>query len=83
MRILCATIIVAATCAVGAAVGAADVRDQIPAAKVLEAKHVFSMSCKVTAVNGDLATAEGREMNGDRPRETRVLQGFPRFQPSE
>ena len=24
-------------------------------------RHVFSMSCKVTAVNGDLATAEGRE----------------------
>ena len=32
----------------------------VASAKVPEAKHVFSMSCKVTAVNGDLATAEGR-----------------------
>lgn len=32
----------------------------VASAKVPEAKHVFSMSCKVTAVNGDLATAEER-----------------------
>ena len=32
----------------------------VPAAKMPEEKHVFSMSCKVTACNGDLATAEGR-----------------------
>lgn len=31
-----------------------------PPAVVADAKHVFSMSCKVTAVNGDLATADGR-----------------------
>ena len=30
------------------------------AAKMPEEKHVFSMSCKVTACNGDLAAAEGR-----------------------
>ena len=57
MRTLCGTILAAvATCVVGAA----DVRDPIPVAKMPEAKHVFSMSCKVTACNGDLATAEGR-----------------------
>ena len=57
MRTLCGIILAAVvTCAVGAA----NVRDPIPAAKMPEAKHVFSMSCKVTACNGDLATAEGR-----------------------
>ena len=59
MRSLRVTILVAAIAATCASV-AADVRDQIPAAKIPEAKHVFSMSCKVTSVNGDLATAEGR-----------------------
>lgn len=32
----------------------------IPPARIPGAPHVFSMSCKVTAVNGDLATAAGR-----------------------
>ena len=32
----------------------------VPAAKMPEAKHVFSMSVKVTGLNGDLATKEGR-----------------------
>ena len=42
------------------AVEAAVVGDSIPAAKMPKEKHVFSMSCKVTACNGGLATAEGR-----------------------
>ena len=33
----------------------------IPPARIPDAPHVFSMSCKVTAVNGDLATPEGRD----------------------
>lgn len=32
----------------------------VPNAAIPVAPHVFSMSCKVTAVNGDLATQEGR-----------------------
>jgi hypothetical protein len=47
---------------VSSALFSAEVENMSPvaSAKVPEAKHVFSMSCKVTAVNGDLATAEGR-----------------------
>ena len=63
MRTFCGTIlasVVAATCASGAA-GVAEKMPPVAAAKMPDAKHVFSMSCKVTAVNGDLATAEGRE----------------------
>ena len=59
MRTLCGTLltaVIASTCAVGAAV----VGDSLPAAKMPEAKHVFSMSVKVTGLNGALATAEGR-----------------------
>ena len=62
MRTLCGTIlaaVVAAICTVGAA-AVAEKMPTVASAKVPEAKHVFSMSCKVTAVNGDLATAEGR-----------------------
>ena len=62
MRTFCGTIlasVVAATCASGAA-GVAEKMPPVAAAKMPDAKHVFSMSCKVTAVNGDLATAEGR-----------------------
>ena len=44
--------IVAAACVCAAAFGAGGA--EAP-------RHVFSMSCKVTAVNGDLATAAGRE----------------------
>ena len=32
----------------------------VPPAPIPDAPHVFSMSCKVTAVNGDLANPEGR-----------------------
>ena len=39
----------------------ATVSTPIPPARIPDAPHVFSMSCKVTAVNGDLATSEGRE----------------------
>ena len=62
MRTLCGTIlaaVVATTCMVGTA-AEAEKMPTVASAKVPEAKHVFSMSCKVTAVNGDLATAEGR-----------------------
>ena len=38
----------------------ATIATQIPAAQMPTSPHIFSMSCKVTAVNGDLATAEGR-----------------------
>ena len=33
----------------------------IPPAPIPDAPHIFSMSCKVTAVNGELASPEGRE----------------------
>lgn len=46
MRIMCGTIFVAAALALGA--------------RGAPSNHVFSMSCKVTAVNGDLASAAGR-----------------------
>ena len=38
----------------------ATVSTPIPPARIPDAPHVFSMSCKETAVNGDLATPEGR-----------------------
>ena len=38
----------------------ATVATPIPPARIPDAPHVFSMSCKVTAVNGDLATPDGR-----------------------
>ena len=52
--------IVVAPIALTYAFGAAGVGDSIPTAKMPEEKHVFSMSCKVTACNGGLSTAEGR-----------------------
>ena len=39
----------------------ATVSTPIPPAQIPDVPHVFSMSCKVTAVNGDLATPEGRD----------------------
>ena len=60
MRPLCRSILAAAAAVATCAVGAADIRDPIPAAKMPESKHVFSMSVKVTGLNGALATAEGR-----------------------
>ena len=39
----------------------ATVSTPIPPAQIPDAPHVFSMSCKVTAVNGDLATPDGRD----------------------
>jgi len=51
--------LVATTCMVGTA-AEAEKMPPVASAKVSAAKHVFSMSCKVTAMNGDLATAEGR-----------------------
>lgn len=39
---------------------AATIATAIPPAQMPSSPHVFSMSCKVTAVNGDLATPEGR-----------------------
>ncbi len=62
MRTFCGTIlaaVVATTCMVGTA-AMTEKMPPVASAKVPAAKHVFSMSCKVTAVNGDLATAEGR-----------------------
>ena len=62
MRPICGIILavaVATTCMVGTAAEAENM-PPVASAKMPEAKHVFSMSCKVTAVNGDLATAEGR-----------------------
>ena len=43
-----------------ASLAAATVATPIPLARIPDAPHVFSMSCKVTAVNGDLATPDGR-----------------------
>ena len=60
MRIQCGTILMVAVGLATCGCGAANVGNPIPAAKMPEARHVFSMSCKVTACNGDLATAEGR-----------------------
>lgn len=38
----------------------ADIRTPIPPARIPASPHVFSMSCKATACNGELATPEGR-----------------------
>ncbi len=43
-----------------ASLAAATIATSIPPAKMPSSPHVFSMSCKVTAVSGDLATPEGR-----------------------
>lgn len=39
---------------------AAAIEPPIPPAQISSAPHIFSMSCKVTACNGDLATPHGR-----------------------
>ena len=57
MRTVCGAIL---SIAMAYVIGAAVAGDSVPVAKMPETKHVFSMSCKVTACNGDLATAEGR-----------------------
>lgn len=46
--------------AIISSLAAATIKTPIPPAKIPSSPHVFSMSCKVTACNGDLATPLGR-----------------------